>query len=305
MVAAFASALLAAAPAAAKPSKRVAITGLTVSPRTLPVTPTEVEVTLRTRNAKRCEFRGLPYRGSSWSCSKGVLRLSFNWPASNSTHVRDWTMRIIVHGVRGDVARRSVQINQNPPGDSDPSVSEPPLSVGQPCTTGPDCFPGPFGRAFPTYGNAPPSLLGSCSFAAAANWIEVMKGQRPDPTQIGFEFADAGGTATGGLNQDRLFSYWQKHGIAGTRLTGLSRFTVRPEDVRNGVRGYGALIALLNFAAGTGFGPHTIPSAGFHDVLLVGFTPTGPLVISWGEVIQMTWEQWSAEASGMWALSAT
>lgn len=196
------------------------------------------------------------------------------------------------------VARRSVTITQAAAGGSGGSSP-----AGSPCVIGPDCVPGPFGQRFPTYGNTAPSLLGSCTFAAAANWLQVMKGMRPDPTQIGYEFGNAGGTAAGGLAQDRLFSYWQQHGIAGTRLNGLTKLPVTPDDARSGVRTHGALIVLLSFAAGTGSGQHVIPTAGLHDVLLVGFTPAGPLAISWGEVIQMTWEQWAAEATGMWAVS--
>ena len=37
----------------------------------------------------------------------------------------------------------------------------------------------------------------------------------------------------------------------------------------------------------------------------MGFTPAGPLVVSWGESLQMTWEQWNDEVVGMWGIGAT
>lgn len=46
-------------------------------------------------------------------------------------------------------------------------------------------------------------------------------------------------------------------------------------------------------------------SEGLHEVVVDGFTPRGPLVVSWGQTLQMTWRQWSAEAIGMWAVATT
>ena len=84
-------------------------------------------------------------------------------------------------------------------------------------------------------------------------------------------------------------------------LTGLHSYTTTVDDVENGVRDYRAMIAELSFEAGWGFGPDTMP-ASLHDVVVDGFTPEGPLIVSWGETVQMTWEQWRDEAVGMWGV---
>ena len=34
-----------------------------------------------------------------------------------------------------------------------------------------------------------------------------------------------------------------------------------------------------------------------------GFTPQGPLIVTWGHTLQMTWEQWNAEVVSMWGIS--
>lgn len=71
-----------------------------------------------------------------------------------------------------------------------------------------------------------------------------------------------------------------------------------------GARDYGAMIVELQFANDDGFAQYTV-SAGFHDVIVDGFTPEGPLIVSWGETLQMTLAQWSAEVIGMWGIGAS
>ena len=73
--------------------------------------------------------------------------------------------------------------------------------------------------------------------------------------------------------------------------------------MRNGVRDYAAMIVQLRFGEGWAFAQYKA-NAGLHDVVVMGFTPEGPLVVSWGEVLQMTWEQWNDEAVGMWGIGA-
>src|SRR5262249_26592892 len=144
---------------------------------------------------------------------------------------------------------------------------------------------------------------GDCTFAAAANWEQIVLNVHADPTVIGFEFAQAGGTERG-LPQNSLWSYWQRYGIAGVHLTGLHRYFTDQTDVENAVRDYGALIVAVQFTANDGFGEYTVP-AGLHDAVVIGFTPEGPLVVTWGETLQMTWEQWNYEIVGMWGIGAS
>jgi hypothetical protein len=64
------------------------------------------------------------------------------------------------------------------------------------------------------------------------------------------------------------------------------------------------MIAELTFAEGWAFAQYHA-NAGLHDVVVMGFTPEGPLVVTSGESLQMTWEQWSDEVIGMWGIEAT
>lgn len=172
------------------------------------------------------------------------------------------------------------------------------------CRASQRCVYGPINESFPTYGNTYPGI-GDCTFAAAADWEQVELGIEPDSSYIIYDFAQAGGTSSG-LSQRQLWSYWEEAGgIEGYVLTGRTRLTVDRGDVENAVLDYGALLAQLRFGAGWGIGSYRAPRAGLHDLLVDGFTPGGPLVVTWGRTVQMTWEQWLEEAQAMWALSAT
>lgn len=171
-----------------------------------------------------------------------------------------------------------------------------------PCVPGPSCDPGPAER-FPTWGNTPLADLGDCTFAAAADWSQIVLGEEMDPTLLGYEFAEAGGTALG-LQEATFWSYWHSHGIAGVELAGATSYSLRQVDVENAVRDFRAVIVEFRWPAGWYFGTRRMP-AGLHQAVVDGFTPIGPLVVTWGEVVQATWEQWRDEAVGMWGIAAS
>lgn len=179
----------------------------------------------------------------------------------------------------------------------------PPVKGLDACTAGPECDYGAAHESFQTWGNVPPDTLGDCTFAAAANWEQIVVSVRANSTVLGYEFAQAGGTEAG-LPQNSLWTYWRKYGIAGVQLTALDRFTPSQANVENGVRDYAAMIAQLDFVTNDTFGEYTV-AAGLHDVVVDGFTPEGPLVVTWGESLQITWEQWDDEVVGMWGIGAT
>ncbi len=199
-------------------------------------------------------------------------------------------------GRNGERRRKAIEIEELAP-------AQPPVAGLQACSPGPHCEYGPIYSTYPLYGNTVGVNLGDCSFVAAANWEQIQLGFTPNESLIGFEFAQAGGT-NAGLSQSALWAYWKKYGIAGHQLTGLWRYTVDQADVETAVRDYGALIAELGFTAEDGFGEETV-SAGLHDVVVDGFTPAGPLVVTWGQTWQMTWEQWDYEVEGMWGTATT
>jgi hypothetical protein len=161
---------------------------------------------------------------------------------------------------------------------------------------------GPRGEKYQTYGNVYPADLGDCTFAAAANWEQILLGDHPDPSVIGYEFAEAGGNATTGLTMDQLFSYWETQGIAGVTISGVTSYDTDPQDVENAVNDYTALVVSLQFISGDYFGSQEM-DAGGHAVVVDGYTPEGPLVVSWGKTIQMSWDQWNAEVVDMWGIN--
>jgi hypothetical protein len=167
------------------------------------------------------------------------------------------------------------------------------------CKPGPECDYGAAYEHFHTWGNTAPHALGDCTFAAAANWEQIVLGVHASPALINAEFAQAGGSDQAGLTQEALWSYWQQHGIAGVKLAMLTTFETDKPDVQRAVRNYRAMIVELSFNTDHHIGTHVI-SGELHDAVLAGFTPTGPLVVSWGQTLQMTWAQWRHEALAMW-----
>ena len=205
-----------------------------------------------------------------------------------------WTTTLEAKAPNGERRRKTIKIEEIAP-------VQPPVAGLEACTPSPQCEYGPIYASYPLYGNSVGVNLGDCSFAAAADWEQIQLGFTPNESLIGFEFAQAGGTV-GGLSQNALWAYWKKYGIAGHQLTGLWHYTTDQADVENAVRDYGALIAELGFTPGDGFGEATV-AAGLHEVVVDGFTPGGPLVVTWGQTWQLTWEQWNDEVEGMWGLS--
>jgi len=161
------------------------------------------------------------------------------------------------------------------------------------------------GRTYPLYGNSGPDSIGDCTFAAVANWEHIVLGKNPDPAIIGFEFSSAGGTSASGLSHDRVFSYWKNFGIAGVFLQAQHPYYIDPYDLENALDNpdIGVVIAELQFVKGQNFAGY-LPGTGGHWVLVVGYTPMGPLVVTWGATLQMTWQQWNYQATYMWGIAA-
>jgi len=172
------------------------------------------------------------------------------------------------------------------------------------CAPGPECDYGAGEQDFPAWGNVAGDGVSDCTFAAAANWEQVVLGWEPFTSVIAEEFAQAGGNTQTGLEQGALWSWWEHEGIAGSYLTSVDPYPTTPEALRVGVRRHKALIAQLHLTTGWHIGRFQ-GVAGFHDVLVVGFTPPGPLIVSWGQVLQLSWRQWSTWAIGLWSLTAT
>jgi hypothetical protein len=274
---------------------------ISATPRVLPSSGGVFTVTARVRHAVTCTIYASGLGASrTVNCSSGRITYKRHAPANTSTGPDGWGVYIEAHS--GNQNARSKDAEVEVPASV---AAAPPIPGLDVCTAGPGCDYGPIGDSFQTWGNVAPATLGDCTFAAAANWEQIKLDLEDDPTVIGYEFAQAGGTAERGLAQSALWSYWKKSGIDGVDLTSLDRLTTDQEDVENGVRDYTAMIVEFSFVANDGFGLMTIETPGIHDAVVDGFTPEGPLVVTWGQTIQMTWEQWSDEIVGMWAIEAS
>jgi hypothetical protein len=272
--------------------------GVRVAPKVLPPGGGEITITIHVLYASACtiyyEGLGAP---RTISCSSGHLTYHRHVHANTGIYPEIWGVH--VEAYNGHFHARS----------NDADVEVPPSEQAVPhvpgidaCTAGPECDYGPIFDTFQTYGNT--TTLGDCTFAAAADWEQIALHVTPEPEQIAYEFGAAGGTETGGLSRKAFLKYWIKDGIGGIEPTGFESFTTGPEDARNAVNDYGALIVELEFTEEDGFGTETV-GAGNHELVLDGYTPEGPLVVTWGRTVQMTWEQWADEIVGMWAVETT
>jgi hypothetical protein len=299
MVAVFAGiASLAAGPGAASANGQGRV-NVSVAPYSIPTTGGTLLVSARVQGARVCRVDVARFwsgyyhsrlRAASLPCASGRIALRLPVP-SNPVGARLWFVTTVT-ALEGRTAASSRPAWTTQEG----SV----FGLDE-CAEGPGCDHGPIDETYQTYGNTPTTLLGDCTFAAAANWEQIVLGVKPDPSLVGREYARAGGTQAG-LRQDALWAYWKRHGIAGVAQTGLFSYYSEQLDVENAVRDYRALIVQLRFTGRDGFAQYTVPS-GLHDVVVDGFTPEGPLVVSWGETLQMTWAQWRNEAIGMWGIS--
>ena len=182
--------------------------------------------------------------------------------------------------------------------------SAPPVAGLDACAPGPGCDYGAADEEFETWGNSFPEGVDDCTFAAAADWEQIVLGWHPYPSVLAEEFAQAGGDRRAGLAQSALFSYWEHEGIAGSFLTGLESLPMSPADVRAGVRAHRALIVQLSFRGPTRLGLYVV-AGGLHDAVVMGFTPRGPLIVTWGKTLQISWQIWKREAVGLWSVEAT
>ena len=159
---------------------------------------------------------------------------------------------------------------------------------------------------FSNYGNNSVSGIQDCTFAAVANWEKIVIGITPDPTQIESEFAQTS-SHNFGLTNDQVFSYWRASGIGQTYLKAAVVLRTDPFSLINAINdpAIKAPIAELHFINGQNFAGFQIQNGSYHWVVVDGYTSTGPLVVSWGQTLQMTWQQWNYEVAAMWGISVS
>jgi hypothetical protein len=287
--------------AASAAARKPVIVSLSVTPRVLPSSGGSFTVKARVRNAVTCTIYSYGLAETrTINCSSGRITFRRRAPANTTTGPYAWGVYIEAHSGNQNARSNDVEVEVPPA-----APKTPPIRGFDTCTTGLQCDYAEAYESFPTWGNVAPVALGDCTFAAAADWEQLLLGVHANETELGYEFAQAGGTAERGLGQNALWTYWRKYGIAGIQITGTNRYTTDQAGVENAVNDYRALIVEFSFAAGDWVGFYTMPNTNLHDAVVDGYTPEGPLVVTWGETLQMTWEQWDDEVVGMWGIGAS
>lgn len=176
-----------------------------------------------------------------------------------------------------------------------------PVSFKQLCAKGTECvikFPK---RSFPDYGNVWPNNLAICTFAAIADWESIVKNTKPNPILIGIDFGQAGGDSKNGLTMKDSFKYWKKNSINGQLLKSAISYKPSEKNLKNTVRQYGAVLASLQLKNG-GYLGELRTSAGGHEIVVDGFTPSGPEIVTWGQTLVISWKQWKDVAQNIYAI---
>lgn len=300
---------LAAAPVQARtPSRAPLVSRVSARPALLAAGGGVITVSARVGAAQRCSYV-LGTRRGTVGCADGRLSLRLRIAANTTAHAASYRLTISAVGAVGRASSTTVVHQRSPRaagGGSGAvrSAAAPVVAGLGVCIAGPNCDYGPIYASYNSYDNAPPQSIGDCTFAAAATWEQIVLGVHASPAIVEQEFAAASGGTTSGISQEGLWSYWTASGIGGLLLTSLHSYFTDRVDVQAGVRRFGAMIVEFHFAEGAQFGQYTV-SAGYHDAVVDGFTPKGPLVVTWGQTLQLTWHEWRTDAIAMWSLTAT
>ena len=168
--------------------------------------------------------------------------------------------------------------------------------------------------------------LGDCTCAGVGHAIQTwtsLTGQQITPTDAdilalyegacGYKPSDPS-TDQGGVEPDVL-NYWKANGVAGHKLDGYASVnTQNTTEVRQAVQLFGVVyigVALPLSAQSQSVwdvtdaslaGDAAPGSWGGHCVIVVGYNSRGPLVVTWGKVLQMTWDFWASYADEAYAL---
>lgn len=164
------------------------------------------------------------------------------------------------------------------------------------------------GHSYPLYDN---DVFDDCVTATVGDLIITSLGTTPSTLDITHAFFYAGGTSTEGLSWAQLVDYWSSWPIDGTRLASWSRLKgghleQRVEEwLHHGGRiadrpGERAVIDNVRLPGGFMVNGRAVTS-GNHMWLVVGYTPTAALVVSWGSELEVSWPDllaWSAPQDG-------
>ena len=175
----------------------------------------------------------------------------------------------------------------------------PPKPAAFSCSPGPHCYRSTTQTSFPTFGNVYPSNLSDCMVAAAADWEIIVRHRHPSPSAVIDDYRHAATSDTAGLNEDVFAWYWSSYGVDGFTMKAWHVLAVSSQiDVERAVRKHRALYAVFDFRDDSTLAGKRV-GAGGHAAIIDGFTPKGPLVVTWGTTYQMTWPEFWTSASSV------
>lgn len=116
-------------------------------------------------------------------------------------------------------------------------------------------------------------------------------------------------TDNGAVLQD-VFNDWRKNGVGGHKALAFGEVRVTSRDqIKTAINVFGAVgLGLVvtqqmmdDFNAGRGWSRSGGRQLGGHAVVAVGYNPDGVYVVTWGEVILMTWAVFGHTVEEAWA----
>lgn len=175
-----------------------------------------------------------------------------------------------------------------------------------------------WGTKVPTWGMMKNDALGDCTCAAVGHTIMANTSLHstlftPSDDEILKAYEVVGGYVPGdestdnGADELTVLKYWRKTGIAGHKLGAFADVTPKNFDhIKQTIWLLGSCytgIALPVTAQGQAEwsvtdksleGDAAPGSWGGHAVPFVGYNAAGPVCVTWGQTLQMTWEFWAA-----------
>lgn len=156
--------------------------------------------------------------------------------------------------------------------------------------------------AWPTWGNIE---TGDCAFAAAANWELLHGGTTATEQSILAEWRAVDPNEEG-ISGDQLETIWRTRGIGGRRVR---VHAIPASNPRRTLLRHGPTIVELavmpsqkwHRLGGTPLPGDTAADVvdnpgGVHFAVVRYVTKRGPVLLTWGELAQLTWWQWREDA---------
>ncbi len=169
---------------------------------------------------------------------------------------------------------------------------------------------------FPALGND--LGIGDCTVVAAASVVAAadvrLKIDRSSPTtaQAVAEWHILNVDTATGITDARLLNAWRSaSGLLGSRIAGWTSLDIASRaQIKAAIMATGGLYARLTISDALPWSalvwshiPSSTAAVEGHAVALVGWTRSGLLAASWGEVVLIPWAYWSSEGSSAYAVS--